>query len=118
MMNKLPPEVADLLMRKVMEKVKEGDVKAIAVKFGKGSGEMEDDDEEDYGEEEDTGEMCPKCGHDCPSKANYCPECGHKTGMKEEKMEEKQGDNGGSNEEEMTEEEKNITKLKEYSKKK
>lgn len=110
-----PPEMAKMVMDKVMERVKEGDVKAIAIKFGKG--EMED--EEDYGEEEGSGEMCSKCGHKCSMEDNYCPSCGNdlnKEEMKEEKMEEKQGDNGGSNE--MTEEEKNIEKLKEYSKKK
>ena len=105
-----------LLMGKIMEQLEEGKVRAIAVKF---AGDMEE--EEDYGKEEDTGDMCPKCGHGCPDDANYCPECGNdlnKEEMKEEKMEEKSGDNGGSNEEEMTDEEKNVMKLKEYSKKK
>jgi len=114
-----PPEMAKMVMEKVMERVKQGDVKAIAIKFGQG--EMEDE-EEGYGEEsEGSGEMCSKCGHKCSMEDNYCPSCGNdlnKEEMKEEKVEEKQGDNGGSNEEEMSDEEKNIMKLKEYSKKK
>jgi hypothetical protein len=114
-----PPEMAKMVMEKVMERVKQGDVKAIAIKFGQG--EMEDEEEGYDGESEGSGEMCSKCGHKCSMEDNYCPSCGNdinKEEMKEEKVEEKQGDNGGSNEEEMSDEEKNIMKLKEYSKKK
>ena len=108
-----PPEMAKMVMEKVMERVKQGDVKAIAIKFGEG-------EEEGYGEDsEGSAEMCSKCGHRCSMEDNYCPSCGNdlnKEEMKEEKVEEKQGDNGGSNE--MTEEEMNVEKLKQYSKKK
>lgn len=101
-------------MEKVMERVKQGDVKAIAIKFGEGEEEMP------MGEDsEGSAEMCSKCGHRCSMEDNYCPSCGNdlnKEEMKEEKVEEKQGDNGGSNE--MTEEEMNVEKLKQYSKKK
>jgi len=117
-----PPEMAKMVMDKVMERVKQGDVKAIAIKFGNGEGEMEDEEEGYEGESESSSaEMCSKCGHKCSMEDNYCPSCGNdlnKEEMKEDKMEEKQGDNGGSNEEEMSDEEKNIEKLKEYSKKK
>jgi len=115
MMNNLPPEMAKLLMGKIMEQIKEGNIKAIAVKFG----ESEDGEEMPMGDkEEGSGECCGKCGCPCESEDNYCRECGedlNKEEMKEEKVVEKtEGDNGGSNEEEM----KNIEKLKEYSKKK
>ena len=112
MMNKMPPELKDLIMERVMEKVKEGNIKAIAIKV--------EDEEEDYGEEESPGEACSYCGCPMEEGSNRCPECGMKMKnkmMKEEKMEEMKeetkGDNGGSNEEEM-----NVQKLKEYSKKK
>jgi len=115
-MNKIDPQMGRMIMEKVMEKLKEGDIKAIAVKFGK------EDEEMSAGEgEESSGEMCGKCGCPCEDSDNYCRECGedlNKEEMKEEKVVEKQGDNGGSNEEEMSEEEKNVEKLKEYSKKK
>lgn len=104
-------------MGKIMEQIKEGNIKAIAVKFGEG----EDSDEMPMGEkEEGSGEMCGKCGCPCESEDNYCRECGedlNKEEMKEEEDEKAEGDNGGSNEE-MSEEQKNIEKLKQYSKKK
>ena len=115
MMNSFDPEMSKMIMDKVMEKLKSGDIKGFAVKFA-------DDEEMPMGEkEESSGESCGECGCPCESEDNYCRECGNdlnKEEMKEEKVVEKQGDNGGSNEEEMSEEEKNVEKLKEYSKKK
>lgn len=132
MMNKLPPEVANLLMNKVIEKLKEGNIQGFAVKF---EGESEDEDEMSMGKEsEGSAEMCSKCGHKCSMEDNYCPSCGNdlnKEEMKEEKVKEKQGDNGGSNEEYSNKEQemrdleeekdyleaKNIENLKKFSKK-
>ena len=112
MMNKLDPQMGKMIMDKVMEKLKSGEIKAIAVKFGEGEEEMSAGESE-----EGSGEMCGKCGCPCEDSDNYCRECGedlNKEEVKEEKVvEETKGDNGGSNEEEM----KNIEKLKEYSKK-
>lgn len=124
MMNKLDPEMAKMVMEKVMERVREGNVKAIAIKFG------EDEEEMPMGEDsEGSGEMCSKCGCSCEDTDNYCRECGNDLNKNPDKdvegkgdvdtkavAKQEYGDNGGSNE--MTEEEKNVEKLKQYSKKK
>lgn len=126
-MNNLPPEMAKLLMGKIMEEMRTGKVKAIAVKFGDG-----EDDEMPMGDkEEGSGECCGKCGCECEAEDNYCRECGEDLNKempnpdkdKEGKgdidtkavaKQEYGGDNGGSNEEEI----KNVERLKEFSKKK
>ena len=138
-MNNFPPEMAKMVMDKVIERVKQGDVKSIAISFG--------DEEEGFtGEREDSSaEMCGKCGCSCEDSDNYCRECGCDLNKQGDKVYEKEGqtyekvaksnpdkdkegkgdvdtkevakqeygDNGGSNEEEV----RNIEKLKEYSKK-
>jgi len=123
-MNKIDPQMSRMIMEKVMEKIKEGEIKAIAVKFG-------DDEEMPVGEkEEGSGECCGKCGSSCEDSDNYCSECGNDLNKEmpnpdkdqegkgdvdtKEVAKQEYGDNGGSNEEEM----RNIERLKEYSKKK
>lgn len=130
MMNKLDPEMAKMVMEKVMERVREGNVKAIAIKFGEGEEEMP------MGEDsEGSGEMCSKCGCSCEDTDNYCRECGNDLNKNPDKDVEGKGDvdtkavakqEYGDKEQEMRDleeekdylERKNVERLKEFAKKK
>lgn len=84
------------LMKKVamkamssLEGLDASNVKAVSIIFTSGNekkgmhkmpdGSMmkdEDMEEEDYGEEESSGEYCKECGHKCKEGEEECPMCG------------------------------------------
>lgn len=80
MSNMVPPEMADMLVEKVLEAVKSGKIKNVSLSVemeGEGKGKEEDYKEE--GEEE-----CPECGEEMVVKGKnmFCPECGYEERLK------------------------------------
>ena len=127
-MNKMvPPEMAEMLVSKVLEAVKEGKVKNVSLSVemegeGEEEGEMEEEGEE--------GEVCPECGEEMvvKGKNSYCPECGYEErkknpdaqveGSNKEKAYQMENKRDAMMKDEMRDAFSNVEKLKQYSKRK